>query len=148
KTGNAPGEVGHRWHYPRFYPQRCHNDGFCEAGTSHWDNSFAPTRPVRAYGRAHTNTSVNLDISPNSVRKKTPLPDPAPVSGQLARAIKLALFSHALKRFVGALDAVLVLLTVRRQQLYHLVGTIGGHLANWARSEVHYLADLELMLFF
>lgn len=65
----------------------------------------------------------------------------------LARAIELALLGYALERFIGALDAILVVVAFGGKQLNDPIGVVGSHVANGPGREVDRLTDLELVLF-
>src|SRR5262245_22471683 len=62
-------------------------------------------------------------------------------------AIELALLGDALERFAGALDAVLVVVTVGGQQFDDLVAAADTSAAHRARIEEDRLADRELVSF-
>jgi len=74
-------------------------------------------------------------------------PRPALRSATSAGKFELAFPGHALERFVGALDAVLIVGPVRRKQPHDLIGAVGGHMADRTRGEVDDLTDLKLVFF-
>jgi hypothetical protein len=62
-----------------------------------------------------------------------------------ARAVQLTFFGDPLKGFVGALDAVLMLVTIRRQKFHDLIGPISRHVAERLRREIDRLAEPKLV---
>src|SRR5262249_24742912 len=66
--------------------------------------------------------------------------------GRSAVTIELAFLGHTLERLARALDAVLIVIAIGREQFDDAVGAIGRHLADGAGREVERLPDLELVL--
>src|SRR5262245_25823240 len=60
-------------------------------------------------------------------------------------AVELALLGDAFERLPGTLDAVLIVLAVRRQQLDDLVTAVGGNASHGAGGEVDGLPDREFV---
>src|SRR3984957_20828367 len=58
---------------------------------------------------------------------------------------ELAFFCHALKRFAGIFDPILIIIAIGRQQLDDLVGTARARTANRTGRVQHGLADPEFM---
>lgn len=58
------------------------------------------------------------------------------------RAVELALLGHAFERFTGALDAVLVIVAVRRKKLHDPVSAIRRHVADRPGREIDGLTKL------
>src|SRR5712691_4453516 len=67
--------------------------------------------------------------------------------GSSTGILELAFPGHPLERFVGILDAVLVIGSVGGKQPHDLVGAVGGHMADGTRREVDGLTDLKLVFF-
>src|SRR6266480_1210515 len=90
-------------------------------------NAYHPARNLRAAtrkfacGRALSRAQERSYL-PNAFRPKT--------SAGSARKFELAFPRDALERLTGVLDAVLVIGAVGGEQLYHLIGTVAGHMAN------------------
>jgi len=62
-----------------------------------------------------------------------------------ARKFELAFPGHALERLIRIFDAILVVGAVGREQLHHLIGTVGDHVTNRTRREVDGLPDVKLV---
>jgi hypothetical protein len=64
---------------------------------------------------------------------------------RLARAVELTFLGDPLKGFIGAFDAVLMLVAIRRQKFHDLISPIGGHMTKRLRREIDRLTEPKLM---
>jgi hypothetical protein len=66
-------------------------------------------------------------------------------SKRSTRAIELAFLGDPLESFLGALDAVLMLVTIRRKKLHDLISPIGAHVTERLRREINRLTEPKLV---
>lgn len=66
-------------------------------------------------------------------------------STRSARAIELAFLGDPLKGFVGALDAVLMLVAIRRQKFHDLISPVRSHVTERLRREIDCLTEPKLV---
>jgi hypothetical protein len=65
----------------------------------------------------------------------------------LTRVFELAFPDNAFERFLWVLDPILVIGSVGRKQLHHLIGAVGNHVTDGPGREIDGLADVKLVLF-